>query len=622
MCGINGLVTFNNKTSSQKIALMNQAIRHRGPDHQGIFIDKNVGLGHVRLSIIDLQPRSHQPFIYNHRQHQIVTVFNGEIYNFQEIKNQLIRAGFIFSTESDTEVLAAAYLHYGVNCLEKFNGMFAFAIYDPQKQIIFAARDRFGKKPFKYYLDSRQFIFSSELKAILTRQPSLQIDYQAIDDYLTLGYVPPPRTGFKNIYKLPHAHYLIFNLVSKQIQIEKYYDLDYSKKINLKKEEWRELIDKELEQAVKRRLVADVPLGAFLSGGVDSSAIVAQMSKFIPKIKTFSINFSENDFNESQYARLVAQIYQTDHHELTVREEDLLDNLDQLIRHYEEPYADSSQLPTFLLSQFTKKHVTVALSGDGGDENFGGYSKHSSHLLTQLLKPAFLALSPLLPLISLSNRLFPNDKIEKLAVATEMVRHNIAYRHLNYVESFHALAKKEFYQKSFLNQLNAQKTFFENLIEQKNFSELDKVYYLDFNSYLPYDINVKVDLASMLNALEVRCPFLDHQFVNLTAQIPWQLKTGLWQGKKIFKQAMAKYLPASILYRKKQGFALPLKHWFRGKLKTVLNETLLDPRNLAIRIIKKENIEGLLQSHFRGADQTTKLWSLFSLNLWHKKYFQ
>jgi len=622
MCGINGIVKFNQAlVSNREIEAMNEKILYRGPDDQGVFIDKNIGFGHVRLSIVDLSSRGHQPMEYSHNNRKAVITFNGEIYNFPEIRQELAKMGYKFSSGTDTEVVLAAYLEYGFGCLEKFNGMFAFVIYDLDKKILFGARDRFGKKPFKYYFDDKQFIFSSELKAILENNIKREIDYNAINDYLTLQYVPSPETGFQNIKKLPHAHYFVLSLETKVFEIKRYFDLDFSKKLDLPPDAWHGLIEKELDEAVKRRLIADVPLGAFLSGGVDSSAIVAFMSKHKARPKTFSISFDDKEFDESIYARQVAKLYNCDHTEFRVRPNDLLDNIEDLIYHYEEPYADVSQLPTYILSKFTRKYVTVALSGDAGDENFGGYDQYRRHAFVEKYRAMISLADPSLPALSWASRRMANDFLDKMVIFLKSMEYSFARRHYNFTTYFDEFTKKDFYKDEFVKNLADNGNCFEKILYNKNFCNLDKAYYLDFNTYIPDDINVKVDLASMYSALEVRAPLLDYKFVELTAKIPWQYKSNISQGKIIFKKMLEKYLPKEILYRRKHGFGVPIKHWFRNELKDYSQNIVLDSKGLVLQIFKKEKVEQLYEDHLRGRDNSKKIWSLLALNVWFNKYF-
>ncbi|PCI21363.1 asparagine synthase (glutamine-hydrolyzing) [Candidatus Wolfebacteria bacterium] len=622
MCGINGIVKLNSeKISDKEIRAMNEKISYRGPDDQGVFLDENVGLGHVRLSIVDLSQKGHQPMIYVHKGKRVVVTYNGELYNFKEMRKELEKKGYTFTSSTDTEVLAAAYLDKGISCVQDFNGMFAFVIYDVQRKILFGARDRFGQKPLKYYRDKNKFIFSSELKAILEHDIKREIDFEAIDEYFTLQYVPAPKTGFKNIYKLPQGHYFILNLKTNNFFLNQYFDLEYSEKLNVSKQKWMSIIEDKLKESVKRRMISDVPLGAFLSGGVDSSAIVAFASRYTKKLKTFSISFDEEGFDESVYAREVAKLYNTDHKEFKVQSQDLLEHIEGLIHQFEEPYADSSQLPTFILSKLTKEHVTVALSGDGGDENFGGYDKHRRHVFVQRYGRFIQVLHPLLGIIEYASKVLSVDFLDKLSIFIRTVNKDSATRHFNYTTYFDERTKEECYREDFKKKLVLSKNTFQKILHNKKINDVNKILYLDFNSYIPDDINVKVDMASMKNSLEVRAPMLDFDFVSTVAQIPWTHKTDINEGKKIFKKMLQKYLPKSILYRKKQGFGIPIVYWFRNELRDYVKEKVLDTSGLVLQIIKKDKIEKLLSDHIRGKDNSKKLWTLMALNLWYKKYF-
>ncbi|MBT3356216.1 asparagine synthase (glutamine-hydrolyzing) [bacterium] len=623
MCGINGIVKLDkNKVSEKEISLMNKEIQYRGPDDQGIFTHEGVGFGHVRLSIIDLSSKGHQPMEYAHQNRKIEIVFNGEIYNFQKIKGELQGKGYVFNSTSDTEVLGAAYLEFGFDCVKKFNGMFAFVIYDRRKNILFGARDRFGKKPLKYYLDKDKFIFSSELKAILTQGVKREVDFEAINDYLTLQYVPAPRTGFRNIFKLPHASYFTLDLSSRKMEIKKYWNLDYSKKLKLPESELIEKIEEKFEESVKRRMIADVEIGAFLSGGVDSSAIVAFASKFKKQLKTFTIKFNEKDFDESEFAKKVAKRYGTDHREFLVEPADMKSIIKKLIRQYEEPYADSSQLPTYILAQKTSAFVTVALNGDGGDENFGGYDKYEKHLAIPFLKmmPCKKVLAAKLFQISKQKESF---LLYKIALFVELLDEAPVRQHFNFTHYFDIFYKNDFYKNEYQKRFEKiQYDSFDKFKKEGEFKGLDQILYLDFNTYVPDDLMVKVDIATMANGLESRSPILDYEFVELCAQIRINQKIDIFgRRKKIFKKMLEKYLDKDILYRKKKGFSVPIKYWFRNELKDELEEAIFDKKGLVLKMMKEEKIKELFDSHQNGQNHSKKLWSLMSLNLWHREYF-
>lgn len=622
MCGINGIVKRSEVVERSEIKRMNTKTSHRGPDDEGIFVESQVGLGHNRLAIIDLSEKGKQPMKYEHMGQLVYLVFNGEIYNYQEIKSSLQEKGYEFTSLTDSEVILAAYLEYGVNCLQRFNGMFAFVIYDTNREILFGARDRFGQKPLKYYLDQERFVFSSELKAILTQDVPREIDFEAINHFLTLQYVPAPLTGFRGICKLPHAHYFVFNIEKWGMEIRQYFKLDFTCKLQLTKEEWLNLIERSLDQAVRKRLVSDVPLGAFLSGGVDSSAVVAFMSKHLPKVKTFSIGFKEGEFDESKYAQLVAKRYGTEHTEFIVSAEDLKEHFEDLVIHFEEPFADSSQLPTYLLSKLTRNQVTVALSGDAGDENFGGYDRHRLHAFTVRYFNLIKWLKCLSGPVYLGGQLFGNRELGKLSVYLATLQAEVNVRHYNYTSYFDEHSKYSLYKEEWRKRFEGTSNPFESLLREiGGLPPMEAVLYLDLNSYLPDDINVKVDMASMREALEVRTPMLDYEFVQLMAQMPWGLKTGMRGGKLIFKKMLRKYLPDEILFRKKRGFSLPIKYWFRGDLREKVREVVLDGGGLVRQLFEHDGIESLLESH-DVTDQSRRIWALMSLNIWHHEYFR
>lgn len=620
MCGINGVITFGDaRVQASDIAKMNARIQHRGPDDTGVFLDGHVGLGQNRLSIIDLSKAGHQPMQYEHGGKAVVITYNGEVYNFVELKAELEQAGHVFRSKTDTEVLAAAYVEWGVECVKRFNGMFAFVIYDKSSHTVFGARDRFGQKPLKYYKDDTRFIVSSELKAILEHQEvPREVDLEAVDDYLTLQYVPSPRTGFKNIFKLPHAHWFTLDVASGNMNVVRYYDVEFVPE-DKTDDQWVDEVRSKLRSAVKRRLVSDVPLGAFLSGGVDSSAVVAMMAKEGIKAKTFSIGFDDPKFDEREYANAVAKMHTTDHKEFVVRPDDMKEWISLLVERYEEPYADSSQLPVYALSKLTREHVTVALTGDAGDENFGGYDKHRRHVFVARWGWLLRLFAVTLPAVQFLRRYVRHALLEKMYILVATINMSPARRHYNYRLAFDEFAKKEFYRPELVERLESRNNIFEHKIATKSLSPVDTVLYLDFETYLPDDLNVKTDLASMTHALEVRSPMLDYTFVDMTARIPWQKKTSVLEGKKILKKAVAGELPPGIATRRKKGFSVPLAEWLRGPLKPMAESTILDPDGLAVKLMSEAALRKLLTSHER-VDVSQKIWTLFMLNLWYKEY--
>ncbi|MDD2766384.1 MAG: asparagine synthase (glutamine-hydrolyzing) [Candidatus Moranbacteria bacterium] len=628
MCGITGKISFNKKDiTPQEIETMNNAIKHRGPDDGGAYIspDNKVGLGHRRLSIIDLSPLGHQPMRYMDR-YEIV--FNGEIYNFQEKRDLLEKEGYTFVSHSDTEVILALYDKYGKECVKHLRGMFAFAIYDEQEQTLFCTRDRVGKKPFKYYIDENVFLFASELKAILT-QPEYhkEPDYVAIHHYLTLQYVPAPLTGFVGIKKLQPAHYLFIDLKTKKVENESYWKLDYSKKLDLSEEEWKKRVIDKLDESVRLRMISDVPIGAFLSGGIDSSAIVALMAKNSPTpIKTFSIGFDEEKFNELKYAKIIADKFKTDHTEFIVKP-DAIHLLPMLVKQYEEPYADSSALPTYYVAKLTRAHVTVALNGDGGDENFAGYSRYSAFQISTLLDH-FNILNKLFgePITRFLKNSIKNTFFDRLHRFSKSISDDYRRRYLSYTAYFTNEQKSALYTDEFKKKVWDQDTY--DIIAREfrksgSKNRTEQAVYADFITYLPEDLMTKVDIATMAVSLEGRSPFLDHEFLELTAQIPFHLKLkGLNNKKYILKEALRGLIPDEVMFRPKMGFGIPIAHWFRNELKDYTREKLLDGRLVKDGLLKKEYIQHILDQHCNtNINFSPHIWALLTLELWFEEYF-
>lgn len=606
---------------------MNASIAHRGPDDTGIYIspDQRIGLGHQRLSIIDLSPRGHQPM---HYQNRYTIVFNGEIYNFKQQRDILKTQGYAFKSDTDTEVILALYDRDQEQCLQHLRGMFAFAIYDQQEKTLFCARDRLGKKPFKYYYGKGVFIFASELKAILT-QPEYQRepDYAAIHHYLTLQYVPAPLTGFKGIKKLPPAHYLKLDVRNQKLDISRYWKLDFSKKLQLSETDWQRRIIDKLEESVRIRMIADVPLGAFLSGGVDSSAIVALMSRHSSRpVKTFSIGFQEEKYNELKYARLVANQFHTEHTEFIVKPQ-AMEVLPDLVRHYEEPYADSSALPTYYVSKLTRQHVTVALNGDGGDENFAGYPWYSIQKFAWNYRHALAAISPAASFAAFAlRRARPNNFTERVQRFASTLRQPLPYRYANYICYFSNPLKNQLYTSAFKQMVwhnDSYQCLANKFSESATPNPLDQTLYTDINTYLPDDLLVKVDIATMSVALEGRSPFLDHEFMELAARIPFNLKLkGFNQKKYILKKALEQILPHEILYRPKMGFGVPIDQWFRNELNNYTKDILLGPGSHVSTLFQKQAIQRLFHEHEqKTTNNATRIWALLTLELWFKEYF-
>lgn len=622
MCGITGRFEFTSQSVSEEtIKKMTRAIAHRGPDDEGVFVDGQIGLGSRRLAIVDLSSAGHMPM--SDESGQIWITYNGEIYNFPTLKKDLEAQGVKFRSHSDTEVIIQLYKKHGIECLKYLRGMFAFAIWDKNKQELFLARDRVGKKPLKYYSDSEKLVFASELKAILTNSDvKKEVDLEAVDEYLTYQYVPHPKTGFKNIWKLEPGHFMIVK--NGKINKQKYWDLDFSKKEQHSESEWKHLIENKLAETVKMRLISDVPLGAHLSGGIDSSVVVALMAKSMHEpVKTFSIGFKESDYNELPYAKMVADRYKTNHQEFIV-EPNAIEILPKLAYHYEEPYADSSALPTWYLSELTRKHVTVALNGDGGDENFAGYSRYNVMRL-------FRATSyiPNKKMLAEVNRFLYETTKQK--IFRKGYRFLSSYSgapvdfYRNIVDYFGQDEKEQLYTEEFKTKVkkSAWESYLADYYNKTNSDWLDKILYTDIKTYLPDDLLVKVDIASMAHSTEIRSPFLDHEFMELVAKIPSGLKLRGQNKKYILKQLAYDLLPRECIDRPKQGFGVPLEHWFRGHLHEYLEQNLLDEKFVSYGWFKKDVLKKLISDHKEyKQNNANQLWALLMLRMWLKTWFE
>ena len=611
MCGIAGKIYFNNSiVNESELSLMSQKIIHRGPDDEGIYLSDNrkVGLINRRLAVIDLSKNGHMPMTFKNR---YVITYNGEVYNFQSERKLLEKQGYRFNSNSDTEVVLTLYDKYGTDCLKHLRGMFAFAIYDKVKNTVFMARDRLGKKPLKYYHSSDVFIFASELKAILTQKEiHKKPDYIAIHHYLTFGYVPAPMTGFVGIKKLEPGHYLMIDIKNGSIKKERYWKPDFSEKLLLSENEWCERILKTLEESVKIRMISDVPIGAFLSGGVDSSAIVAMMAKNSnTKVKTFTIGFKEKTHDERNYAKKIADIYKTDHTEFTVEPESI-EILPKLINQFEEPYANSSFIISYLVAKMAKEKVTVVLNGDGGDENFAGYDSRMFRLNRDVTadKYGFLLDNLGLPLAKLlgKNQIVKFLEKRKTPLADKYLSYNIYFE--DEADSYELVRRK-------FEESGAQ-------------DPRDRALYYDLTQYFPDDLLAKSDLSSMMVSLEGRSPFADHKMVELATQIPFDLKfKNAWpagrQGitKYILKKSLEDLVPKENLYREKKGFSVPLGKWFLGDLGKYSKGKLLKKNSFISKLIEKENVQRLLKFHSTKNDVGLKLWSLLALELWFEEYF-
>lgn len=603
---------------------MRDCLRHRGPDSQGTVVRGPAGLGFRRLAIVDLSPAGNQPMMNAAGDAWIV--FNGEIYNFPELRKQLEAKGYAFRTKTDTEVILALYDKYQEQCLSYLRGMFGLAIWDDKRQQMLIARDRIGKKPLKYFYDGDGIIFASELKALL-KHPRVprEADPVAINHYLTLQYVPAPLTGFKHIHKLRPAHYLIAR--QGNVSEHRYWQLDFMSKVQKTEAEWVSDIRSKLDESVRMRMISDVPLGSFLSGGIDSSAVVAYMAKNSTQpVKTFSIGFGERSHNELPYANDIAKLFATNHTEFVV-EPKAIDVLPHLAYLYEEPFADSSALPTYYLAQMTRQHVTVALNGDGGDENFAGYERYPIFALADRLRRRMPAVvrQALGLATGFAAKVYPTtitDRAKRFMTSVERPR---ARQYLEYMQYFSDEEKSSILTESFRSRIPAEPTWglLEALMHDPRSSDvIDQALYADIHSYLPDDLLVKVDIATMAVSLEGRSPLLDHEFMELTARIPSSLKVKSGQKKYIFRQALKGLIPDSILNRRKMGFGVPITQWFRGELNGYVREHLLDGRFAKRDIVKSDYVAGLIDRHTQGkVSFAYQLWALLMLELWYEQYF-
>jgi asparagine synthase (glutamine-hydrolysing) len=623
MCGICGELRLDG-TAPQKDLLLQMCatMRHRGPDDEGIYIGKNIGLGHRRLSIIDLST-GHQPL--SNEDGSIWIVFNGEIYNFLELRPNLERKGHRFKTKTDTETIIHLYEEYGIDCVQHLRGMFAFCLWDEKKRRLFLARDRIGKKPLYYTFSKNSFLFASELKAILEdAEIDRLINQEAIHHYLTYQYVPSPITIFTQIKKLQPAHIMVVE-DGKIKMFERYWKPEYTSKTNLSEPEIIESILEILREATRIRLISDVPLGAFLSGGIDSSAIVAMMSQLMDKpVKTFSIGFPEASFNELSFAKTVADIFKTEHHEFIVKP-DALDILPKIAWHYDEPYADSSCIPTYYLSQMTRQHVTVALNGDGGDETFAGYERYLAYKLTSYYErvPRFIRDGIFASLSLFSESSSRRDFIRRAKRFTEVIAEPKERRYIRWLSTFSNSLKDRLYSdemKERVGDIDSVEILAESFKRSGTDDLLDTLLFVDTINYLPEDLMVKADIASMAHCLECRSPFLDHKLVEFAASIPSNLKLKGRKTKHILKKALSKILPESILNRGKMGFGVPLSFWFRGELRDYAEELLLCKK--ADRGYFKQNeIKNLLEEHISGrVNHSYHIFSLIMLELWHQTF--
>jgi asparagine synthase (glutamine-hydrolysing) len=606
--------------SREVIARMCRVIEHRGPDDEGFYVDGGVALGMRRLSIIDLVT-GHQPI--TNEDGSLWIVFNGEIYNFREIRDDLIARGHIFQSNTDTEVIVHLYEDEGEACVERLRGMFAFAIWDRRSRTLFLARDRVGVKPLHYSLAGDTLIFASEIKSLLQHSAiKREVNTEAISDFLSFGYVPDPASAFTGITKLPPGHTLTFK--EGKVTIRRYWDFQYADHkaegpIQDERYYAERLLDL-LDESIKLRLVSDVPLGAFLSGGIDSSTVVAMMARHMGRpVKTFSIGFSESGFDELQYARIAARHFNSDHHEFVVTP-DICKIVEEVVWHHDEPFADVSSIPTYIVSKMAREHVKVVLSGDGGDELFAGYERY-------VIDRAREKFARIPRFIRKNIMLRASSALPRAAYGKNFLR-NIALdageRYIDSLSLLNHVAKRELISGAFKNSLDGRDSSeqFERLLDESSSSEqINRLLYLDSKTYLPGDILTKVDRMSMAHSIEAREPLLDHKLIEFVGTIPASLKLRGLQTKHILKRALDGLVPDQIINRPKQGFGVPINKWLNNDLREMLNDTLTDSRTRQRGYFNQNAVEAMLDEHRRGRrDHALQLWSLLTLELWHRTF--
>ncbi len=655
LCGIAGIVSLNPRYNieNRDLQRMCEVIRHRGPDDEGFYLEYPIGLGMRRLSIIDLEG-GHQPM--SDEDQSLWVVFNGEIYNFQEIRRELEKKGYRFRTRSDTEVILYSYKAYGEECVKHFRGMFGFALWDKRKKKLILARDPLGIKPLHYYLDAEKLIFGSEIKSILTcKGVSRELNFKALDRYLTFEYIFAPETIFQKIYKLPPAHILVWS--DKGLKIKPYWDIEWESKDpeiiqgqglegvspsypltsapSKKEEEYAQQLYAVLKESVKLELISDVPLGAFLSGGIDSSSVVALMSQMSDRpVKTFSIGFEDQSYNELDYARKVARHFGTDHHEFILKP-DIEDLAMTLMDYLDEPLGDFSIFPTYLVSKMAREQVTVALSGDGGDELFAGYDTYLANRIGEYYEkfPGFLRNH----LIARWLHLIPPSQkkkgiinlVKRFVEGAELPR---SLMHVRWMTFLKPEEKSRLYTDFFKKELAGEATdkYLQHYFDQTQLRNpqtpgfldpLARQQYVDLKTYLPDDILTKVDRMSMATSLEARVPLLDHKVVEFAFKIPSELKLRGFTTKYILKKTMAKFLPKEVIYKKKQGFSIPIKNWLRAELKPLLLDLLSETRIQKRGYFNWKYIDRWIQEHLHGRENHShRLWALMVFEMWHQRY--
>jgi asparagine synthase (glutamine-hydrolysing) len=626
MCGIAGFTHFSgNMGNLDTLKRMGESIRHRGPDAGKEYLDEFVGLAHRRLAIIDLSELGVQPMTSFDGRY--IIAFNGEIYNFLQHRQTLVKEGYPFKSHSDTEVILALFARDGINMLDKLNGMFAFALWDTLTQKLLIARDRLGKKPLYYLQTQNQFAFASEIKAILTL-PNVpkNVRLDAVHDFFAYQYVPDPKTIFADIHKLPPAHYMWVS--AEGIEIQQYWDVSFKKTSQENEEKLTTELLQLATERTKDRMVSDVPLGAFLSGGIDSSGVVAMMAlNSTTPVKTCSIGFDDKKFNETEFAREVAEKYHTEHHEFTVHQ-NVADNLEKIVSYFDEPFADPSLVPTFFVSELARSQVTVAIAGDGGDEVFAGYEKYTTDDIENRLRakfPKFMRKSwfPVLANLAAKSELTVFRKAKSLLTSLSLEPAMGFYLTNAQIEDrlWQRLATDK--TKQGLMGYHPSQLTLDAYNNADGPDHLAKILYTDLKTYLPGGILVKVDRMSMANSLEVRAPLLDKDIVEFAATLPSAMKFKEGEKKHILKQAFKPLLPDGILYRKKMGFSVPLASWFRNEIKDLAHEYLFNKSKGIQQFFNMQVVRELWEQHqAHKADHATVLWSMLMFQMWWFRYMQ
>ena len=624
MCGICGKIYFEKErqVKEEDLRMMARTLTHRGPDGEGVWTEGNIGLAHRRLSIIDLRAVAGQPM--SNEDGSVWITFNGEIYNFPELRKDLEQRGHVFRTNSDTEVIVHAYETYGKECLRHLRGMFAVAIWDTRTRTLLLACDRVGKKPIFYFHGKDRFLFASEIKALLTDPAvSVEPDPIVIDHYLALGYVPAPLSAFRGVQKLPPAHWLEFK--DGQVTTGRYWKLRYSPKRNISFPDAVAELRWQLSEAVRLRLLSDVPLGAFLSGGIDSSAVVAYMARALNHpVRTFTVGFEDLALDERPFARMVADRYETDHTELVVKA-DVAEILPRLVWYYDEPFGDPSAVPSYAIAELTRQYVTVALNGDGGDENFAGYNRYIPNCRSHWgdVVPLSVRRVAAQALGALPRSWLQHQPLQKLATVAEAMAQTPERRYSRWFGQFSLTQRQDLYTKDFAQTLGGSDpdAIFADAYGKSDARDwVDATLDVDISCYLPGELLVKMDRASMAHSLEARSPFLDHVLMEFAASLPpeWKLAG---QQKRILKTALRGVVPDAVLDKPKQGFEPPLVMWFREDLRDMTHDILLSARALQRGYFTREGISAVLHEHYSGQeDRSLHLWELLMLELWNRTF--